>query len=81
MIAVYIVVFAALAIGSILFFPIYATITSIINNVPIPASMNTGWINFILAYRNWYLFLFIVGPLLLYVFVQSQKPDGRRYRV
>lgn len=78
MILTYIVIFGALAIGAILFFPMYAVITAIVNNVEIPASMAGQWLNFILAYRNWYLFLFIVGPLLLYVFVQSQKPQRVR---
>ena len=75
MILIYIVIFAALAIGAILFFPMYAVITAIVNNVQIPASMAGQWLNFVIAYRNWYLFLFVIGPLLLYVFVQSQKPQ------
>ena len=79
MILIYIVIFGALAIGSILFFPFFAVITGVVNNVQIPSSMGAGkWINFLMAYRNWYLFLFIMGPLLLYVFVQSQKPQRVR---
>lgn len=75
MIHIYIIIVVTIMVGGILFFPFYTVITAIVNNVEIPASMAGGWYNFVLAYRNWYLVLFVMISLLLYVFVQSQKPE------
>lgn len=80
MIFIYVTILVTLAIGAILFFPVYAVITAIVNNVEIPANMSGAWLNFIIANRNWYLFLFVIAPLLLWVFVQSQKPPRGIYQ-
>ena len=74
MIYIYIVIIMALVLGAIMFFPFYAITTAMLTNVSIPTDMGGDWMNFLTAFRNWYLFLVILLPLLVYVFVQSQKP-------
>jgi hypothetical protein len=76
MIYVYIVIILSISVGAILFFPVYALITAMILNVPIPSDMGGDWLNFITAIRNWYLVLIVIIPLLVYVFVQTQKPKA-----
>lgn len=73
---IYIVIILAIIIGAILFFPMWAIVTAIATNVSIPADMGGDWYNFIISFRNWYLLIVILVPLLVYVFVQTQKPKA-----
>jgi len=75
MILIYVFIVVTIMVGGLLFFPFFAVVTAIVNNVEIPASMTGGWYDFVLSLRNWYLVLFVMIPLMLWVFVQSQKPE------
>lgn len=75
MIHIYVGIALAILVGAILWFPVYAVLTAVITRTTIPSDMMGNWTGFILSIRNWYLFLFVLVGLIIWVIVQSQKPE------
>jgi len=71
---VYFVFILALIIGAILNIPFNLVITAFLNSVDIPLDMGGGFISFIQALKTWFLLIVVLIPMLIWVFVNSQKP-------
>ena len=74
MMYVYFVFILALIIGAILNIPFNLVITAFLNSVDIPLDMGGGFVTFIQALKTWFLLIVVLIPMLIWVFVNSQKP-------